>query len=270
MENIVVINTSWQPPGSLSAKVLMKIEGAEFRAWLAKPVGQKFLALEASRVNSIAKTLFGYNAAILGEPEFACCLADNPIKNKLLLNGDLSLSKIVDPNLVLSRHDRLGIGNELIDLVYLAHSLEFTQNPHEILCEAYRVLRPDGHLIISMFNLLSLWGLWRGVAKLSQKSPWKSNFMSLVKLKDWLAVMGFDIMRVNYFGYNLPLNRLGSKDELAQLSIFERYGQRLDLPFGAAFVVEAAKRVIPLTAIPTTWRAAEDIIESDVTEPTPQ
>jgi SAM-dependent methyltransferase len=264
----LVMHTSWQPPGAKTSQAL--VDGAAFRAWLANPVGQRFLALEAQRVNALASTLFGYDAIVIGEPEFMLCLKDNPIKSKYLVNNDLALRPDPQHNLLLTRNDRIGVGNELIDVVYLAHCLEFTHNPHEVLREANRILRPDGHLIISMFNPFSAWGLWRSVAKYGSATPWQANFMSLVKLKDWLALMGFDIMRVNYFGYNLPLNRAADASQAAKLSIFERYGQRLELPFGAGFVVEAAKRVIPLTPIAKKWQTAADIIESDVTEPTPQ
>lgn len=239
--------------------------GQAFREWLSRPVGKRFLELEQQRLNLILPTLFGYDAILIGEPNFATCMQVSKIKNQFLINEDLRVEPAANPSLVIARQDRLPIGSTLIDLIYLAHCLEFSANPHAVLREAHRVLRADGHLVISMFNPLSMWGMWKGVAKFGHDAPWKANFMSIVKLKDWLALLGFDIMQVHYFGFNLPVNKSNNS---SHLSLFERYGQKMELPFGAAYLIEASKRVIPLTPITPEWRKDPGIIEEDVTEPT--
>ncbi|HSX20701.1 MAG TPA: methyltransferase domain-containing protein [Gammaproteobacteria bacterium] len=255
--------TSWHPPGNIS---ILKAEyGAAFRAWCEQPVGKRFISLECEKINSIIPTLYGYDAVLIGEANFAACMQQSKIKNQYQVNDDMNFVPADPRGLACSRRDRLAIGTGLMDVVYLAHSLEFAANPHEVLREAYRILRADGHLLISMFNPYSLWGAWGQIAKHSSEVPWRANFMSGAKLKDWLALLGFDIMQINYFGFNLPLNK---SNYSTKLSMFERYGQKLDLPFGAAYLVEAAKRVIPLTPAAPLWHAEPEISENDVIEPT--
>jgi len=227
--------------------------------WLAKPAGASLLKLEHKQVSLLTAAMFGYDAVILGPAEFTSCLQDCQIKRKFIVNVGASLragpdeahagppAGVAYPNMC-SRHDKLAIATESIDLVYIAHSLEFSNNPYEVLLEAYRILRPDGHLIISMFNPLSLFGLWH---------PFKAKFMSSVKLKDWLGLLGFDIMQVNHFGYYIP-----------ELSLLERYGSRLKLPFGTAYVVEASKKVASLTPIKPIWSTDTEIVNNDASEPT--
>lgn len=256
-------HSSWHPPGNSAS--INPAYGAAFRTWLDRPVGRRFVELECNRLDSIIPTLFGYNSVLIGEPNFLTCMQKSTIKNHIIVNDDLSLLEHKSGNLMLSRQDRLPIGSTLVDVVYLAHCLEFATNPHEVLREANRILRADGHLVISMFNSYSMWGIWRSVAKMNSNIPWKANFMSIVKLKDWLALLGFDIMQVHYFGFNLPLNK---SNYSTKLSLFERYGQKVELPFGAGYLIEASKRVIPLTPITPAWRAEPGIIEDDVTEPT--
>lgn len=237
---------------------------ASFREWLEKPLGVRFLDLERNKVKPIITTLFGYEAVILGEAKFAVCLEQSPIKLKTLINPFIEPSP-TNISMLCSRQDKLAVLSDSIDLVYLAHCLEFTSNQHEVLREAYRILRPDGHLVITLFNSLSCWGLWRMFAKWGGNAPWIANFMSLVKLKDWLALLGFDIMRVNHFGYYLPFNKANYP---AEISVFERYGQKIEVPCGAAYVVEASKRVIPVSPIRPVWSSKPEIIASDLAEPT--
>jgi SAM-dependent methyltransferase len=241
---------------------------AAFREWLNKPLGRSFLDLEYKRIGAVMPTLYGYDALLIGEPQFSLCMQQSVIKNKFILHDDLSLGAVSNCKLVNATQEQIPIGTGLIDLVYLAHSLEFARDPKQVLTEAYRIMRADGHLLISVFNPQSIWGVWGSMGQIGNDVAWKSNFISIAKLKDWLALLGFDIMQVNYFGFNLPLNKSKCSD---RLSIFERCGQKLELPFGAAYLIEASKRVVPMTPVNLAWRdVASDIIEDedDVTEPT--
>lgn len=255
----MIIHRAWQPPGE-KANFIPNKYGAAFRTWLAEAQGKHLLELEFNKLNKIVPTLFGYTAVIIGEPNFAYCLQNSKIKKRYLINENETLTELHDCKLICSRQDMLPIDTQSVDLVYLAHTLEFAHAPHEVLREVYRILRPDGHLILTMFNPLSSWGAWRLLAKTSNKAPWVANFMSAGKLRDWLALLGFDIMRLNYFGFGLPIGN--------SVGIFERQGQKLDLPIGAAYLIEASKRVIPLTPIGQAWKAKPDVIAEDIVEPT--
>lgn len=238
-----------------------------FKTWLDRPAGKRFVDIESYSANQIVETIYGYDAVILGEENFSSCLDKCIIKNQTILNHNLpnSSHKSVLP-VICSRQDKLPIATDAIDLVYLAHCLEFNNNPHEVLREAHRILRPDGHLIIAMFNPISLWGFYRHFAKFYSLAPWRANFMSLAHLKDWLALLGFDIMRVNHFGFCLPVGQC--KSAPYQPTFVELYGQKLGLPCGAAYIVEASKRVLPLTPIKPAWALEDKVAVEDAAEPT--
>lgn len=238
-----------------------------FRAWLDSPLGQKFSNLENNVINTYLPTMFGYNAIILGEPNFATFLQQSCIKNQFIVNPLIDTSTVTLPiPATRARQDKLPIDSDVVDLVYVAHCLEFTNNPHEVLRESHRILRPDGHVIITLFNPLSLWGIYRLFARWGVVAPWRSNFMTLAKLKDWLALLGFDIMRVNHFGFCLPFN--GSSGE-GKISFLEKYCQKLGMPCGAAYVIEASKRIIPITPIKQAWTVKTVIdVHDDAAEPT--
>lgn len=229
---------------------------AAFLDWLKKPAGASLLKLECHEVNTIAAKLFGYDAVVLGEAAFVAGLQQSSIKRQIIVNQTV-IKDASGYDVLRCRYDKLAIDTETVDLVYIAHALEYSNNPYDVLLEAYRILRPDGHLIVSMLNPFSLLGMWRHLAKWGKNSAWKANFMSSVKLKDWLGLLGFDIMRVNHFGYYLP-----------DSAMLERYGKDLKAPFGAAYVLEASKKVISLTPMKPVWSSDAKIVNNDLTEPT--
>lgn len=268
----MIIHRAWQPPGQ-NASFKPQKHGAAFRAWLQQPKGRQLLDLECRKLDSITPILFGYIAVIIGEPNFAACFNKSVIKKRFLINEDLTLNGTKENPIICSSSDKLPLESGTVDVVYLAHSLEFAHNPHETLREAYRILRPDGHLILTMFNPMSSWGAWRKIAKFGNDAPWLANFMPASKLRDWLALLGFDIMRLNNFGFSLPFGSVPSPaNEVSsngvRLSIIERLGQKIELPFGAAYLIEANKRIIPITPIGQAWKAKPDIIVDDIVEPT--
>ncbi len=237
--------------------------GLGFRGWLVTPVGAGLVALEGLRVGEMVSRLFGYEAVLCGDMRFMVGLDASPIRNRVLLSD--GVDSIGGGSMgVCTRYDKLPLGGEYVDLVYLAHCLEVANNPHEVLREAYRILRPDGRLVISMLNPFGLWGVWRSVARLGVGVPWRANFISLVKLRDWLALLGFDIIRVCHFGYGLPYGRSGLVADGGGLSGYEAALQRMNFPGGAVYVVEASKRVMPVTPIRPQWR--EEVVVEDVSE----
>lgn len=137
---------------------------------------------------------------------------------------------------VICRYDELPFASQSIDLVALPHVLEFTDDPHEVLREVARVLMPEGRLIITGFNPLSLWGMRQGMRRLGTESflPAQSQMIAFTRLKDWLKLLGFDIVR-GRFGCYCPPNR--SDKWLQRTAFMEKAGDRWWPIFGAVLHV---------------------------------
>ena len=69
----------------------------------------------------------------------------------LLINANerQNQSSSVKFHIIEGNSSELPFANECLDLLILPHVLEFSSDPHQILREAERVLRPEGRLIIS-------------------------------------------------------------------------------------------------------------------------
>ena len=67
----------------------------------------------------------------------------------------------------------------------------------------YRVLRGEGRLIITGFNPLSLWYFSPKCGKIL---PPRQRFIQLARLKDWLALLGFELNTGRFMQYTPPIS----------------------------------------------------------------
>jgi len=143
----------------------------------------------------------------------------------------------------------LPVVSSSIDLVLLPHVLEFAENPHQILREVERVLVPDGHVVVACFNPMSLWGMRHSFGK-SRTYPWRGRFIHILRLKDWLALLGFEMAGGAMGCYAPPCV---SQKWLDRFKFMDAAGDRW-WPFsGAVTFLHAIKRVRGMRIITPQW-----------------
>ena len=131
----------------------------------------------------------------------------------------------------------------------LPHTLEFTDYPHQILREVARVLRPEGHVIIAGFNPWSLWGARRVFGR-KQRYPWSGHFINLPRMKDWLALLGFEISGGQMACYVPPC---ATQKWLDRVAFMEAAGDRWWPIAGGVYFLQAVKRVNGMRLIMPKW-----------------
>ncbi len=221
----------------------------ELRKWWVTPVGQALLETESKEVERVITTLFGYHLLLLGEGVFMELLVKSPIMHRVWMHPKVNV--LEGGGALGSRHDKLPIAGDSVDVVYLAHCLEFINNPHEVLRETFRVLIPEGYVIISGFNPWSLWGAWRCVMRFIRHVPWDSRFVSVGRLKDWLALLGFDVVQISPYFFRPPFSHARF---LQYLKWLEKVGSYCWPFLGGAYLVLARKRIITLTPIKPSFQ----------------
>ncbi len=214
---------------------------ADASAWLQTPLGQYLLAREREYIDKTVSDIFGYNALQIGLPQI-----------DLLQANRMPLRTIVDRSAAAQvRADgaELPLVSCSIDLVLLPHVLEFSENPHQILREVERVLVPDGHVVISCFNPVSLWGMRHTFSK-HDTYPWHGRFIHLLRLKDWLALLGFEVAGGAMGCYVPPC---ASQKWIDRFRFMDVAGDRW-WPFsGAVTFLHAIKRVRGMRVITPRW-----------------
>ena len=210
--------------------------------WLDTPQGRYVMDWEQGKIDAVVADLFGYNALQLGLPQL-----DLLAHNRIPLRQTAGESGDVD---VRCDFHELPFAANSIDLVVMPHILESHKDPHQILREVERILIPDGQLVITGFNPLSLWGLRQRAARHRDTFPISGNYLSVLRLKDWLQLLSFEVERGNFGCYVPPCQ---SQRWLKRLHFMEAAGDRWWGFAGGVYLLRAVKRVHGMRLIMPTW-----------------
>jgi SAM-dependent methyltransferase len=224
------------------------------RAWFAHTPGRWFQAEERFQLSAVLPNLFGYHLLQLGDLFSRECLTKTRIPHCMVLDTwpqDKDPSGERPRNSICGIPEHLPVATDCLDMVFMPHTLEFTDDPHQILREVDRILIPEGHVVILGFNPWSPWMLWYLMLGRQGKPPLCGRLIGQGRLKDWLQLLGFDVINSRRFFFRPPL---ASKTILKRLRFLDRIGKRGCPIVGAGYIVVARKRVATLTPIRPRWR----------------
>lgn len=212
--------------------------------WLASPLGQYLQEQEQALFDRVVHDIFGFHAmqfGMLGMPLLRHC------RIPFQFNAD------VDHGAIQCESHQLPIQADSLDLLLLPHALDFSEHPHQTLREAARVLVAEAHIVITGFNPVSTWGL-RRLANDNDDYPWDANFLSLMRVKDWLTLLDFEIIEVKMACHMPPLRNSSGQGRLGAI---ERLGSRFWPLMGGVYFVLAKKRVIGMRLIKPAWNKSK-------------
>lgn len=178
-----------------------------FADFLKTPQGETLHAWESSQYDEFSADAFGREALQVGAPQLDTLRA-NGITSQWLTSEsyDELDNRLLRPTLqtVQAESGWLPFPAESLDLVTLPHALDFAPSAHQTLREAARVLVPEGRLILTVFNPLSLWWMRQKAvgAGLRPYLPTHTSPVPLYRLKDWLTLLGFEIDRGRFGVYS--------------------------------------------------------------------
>lgn len=153
---------------------------------------------------------------------------------------------------VIGLAGEMPIDSHSLDIVILPHALDFDKDPHQVLREVNRVLKPEGIIMLIGFNPWAFWHLPRFFPNAKKRMPWCGEFISRYRVIDWLKLLNFDIEKKHGFCF-FPIGK-GAKQETNSkiLKFLNRLGRYL--PFlPAAYFVMGVKRVSGSTSVFNLW-----------------
>jgi SAM-dependent methyltransferase len=225
-------------------------------AWLESPSGRYLLAWEQAQCDRLVEDVFGFYAVQCGMPSLEGLRASR-IARRIrvwgLHDGLPPVAPCVEPDVVVGlaqppagvrveHFGELPFGSQTLDLLILPHVLEFAPDPHAVLREADRVLRPEGRLVVTGLNPVSLWGARRLLPgwMASPFLPAHDQLIAPPRLRDWLKLLSFEAERTAHGCYRPACRTQAGLDRSAFL---ERAGDRWWPICGAVYALSAVKRV---------------------------
>lgn len=188
---------------------------------------------------------FGYHLIKVGALSAEIDISNSTIKNQISLSSENNAVSVV------GEVDDLPLQEHSVDVCLLSHTLEFSLDPHHVVREANRVIIPNGYLIITGYNPFSLVGLNSLIPYRRTKTPWNEHFFSPMRVKDWLHLMGFEILSDQRCLHTSLTGQLSAESVNNQ---WHRFAKKYLPALGSVYVIVAKKRVLPLTPIKPTWK----------------
>jgi SAM-dependent methyltransferase len=217
---------------------LIKNHPSKPQLWQDLPLGDELKCLIEKEIAEVSRKFFGYHLVRLGHLSSQIELASCPIKHQINItsNSQAYTSLVATP-------DDLPLSENSVDAFLLAHELDFSKDPHQILREVDRAIMPNGYLVITGFNPLSLCGL--------DNILHEARFFSCARVKDWLQLLGFEIVDVKH----LLFNELFLQRKLKASSKWSQWCYQYLPLLTSMYVIIARKREIQLSMITLKWKA---------------
>jgi SAM-dependent methyltransferase len=232
--------------------------------WFEGPLGARVLREEAALAPQALDDVFGFELLQVGAWGPARHLLDDARTQHTTL-----VAPEGSPGVTLcSELDSLPFRSDSIDAIFLPHTLELVEDPYAVLREAERVLTAEGCLMICGFNPFSGWGARRLFAQYVGRPafpPQTRRMLSERRLRDWVALLGFDVD--NVYGYLGLLPLKGRASRPGEVAVRDSAVRPRSALTAGAYLLKARKRVQTMTMVRPRWRARQRVLVPAV-EPT--
>lgn len=228
---------------------IQESRSSELRTWYSRPLGRLLADAEQNAISEQLPGLFGYHLMIIDPPWESNNLSGSPISHRFIQSRDRDPAGIAAG--LVAHPAEWPVMSDSLDAIIFPHTLELAGDPHQVLREADRCLIPEGHLVILGFNPLGLWGFRKILTPDRRGAPWNTRFFSLSRLRDWLSLLGFDIVHSRYLFHRPPVNKRGILNRLGVLNALDKTNWPL---LAGAYLLVARKRELTMTPIRYRWK----------------
>jgi SAM-dependent methyltransferase len=235
----------------------------DIEQWFESDLGKNILSLQQDKLDALMPEVFGYHLMQMSVLNNLPLSRQSPVSHHFSLGFnprqiDSKIDEVSDnkndkenftiATSAISEFEHLPIDEESIDAAILHHVLDYSIDPHRLLRETARTIISNGYIIIIGFNPNSALMLKKQIGRCVKRSDhWRYHDLRKDRVVDWLRVLGFKPMLVQYGYHSLPFN--------ASFSVkLDRILAQLLPPLGAFYIIVARKHVIPMTVIREPWK----------------
>ncbi|WP_439236367.1 class I SAM-dependent methyltransferase [Lonepinella koalarum] len=172
-------------------------------SWQQLPKGEQYCETLGSYFAKFSPLITGKQLVRLGglsaELECKMSLPYHFVLSPEISNHLTALSSQNSYSLIQGDLIELPFESQSVDVCISANTLNFMQDPHQLLREIQRILTDDGYLFLSIFNPISSLMLKRELAQ-SQRSKLPFRHFLPCRIIDWLHLLNFEIIQQQTLG----------------------------------------------------------------------
>ena len=208
--------------------------------WSGSKFGRYLLQSEQPLLDKTCSALGGYHLMHLGVTAEQCCFQAAKQLHQFYIRPPGQVLGF-DAGTTLADYSDLPLPSAVVDVAVLQHALEYSSSPQAVLAETARVMSAGAHLLIFVINPYGPMGLARVPMRLLTQRP-EYQFYGLQKnrIKDWLALLNFQVIQVANGAYHMPFERLNNFEGD---SLWARGCKKIHFPWGNFYMIHAVKRV---------------------------
>ncbi|MGA2841516.1 MAG: methyltransferase domain-containing protein [Steroidobacteraceae bacterium] len=225
--------------------------------WFDSPLGARVLREEAALAQVALDDVFGFELLQVG----TWGLSQHLLRAARTQHTTLLAPELTAGVTLCAPLASLPFSSDSIDAIFLPHTLELVEDPYAVLREAERVLCAEGCLMICGFNPFSGWGARRVFGRYFRRPafpPQTRRMLSERRLRDWMALLDFEVASV--YGYLGPMPMTRRPRKLADGTVRQaEYRTRRPLAAGA-YLLKARKRVQTLTLVRPKRRPRQRVL----------
>jgi SAM-dependent methyltransferase len=214
-------------------------------AWLASGTGAALLDEETARLAVALDSVFGDEFLQLG-----VWGAADAFRGLARTRRQAVVDRRPGPGVdLVTELDDLAIAGDSVDAVLLPHTLETVGDPHAVLREVDRVLRPDGHVVVLGFNPLGWWGARHYLSR--RRFPrGVERMIAEYRVRDWLRLLSFSVQHAACYHFRAPLYQPGITLEPAPPAGTGFAARLRHWPgFAACYLLVARKEAFSMTPV---------------------
>ena len=220
--------------------------------WFHSPLGKFLLQRERARCRALVPSGYYPNRLQVGLPA-ANFLQPIDGDHRFFISAELTRppAHFADTSCARAAPEAMPFADKTLDFIALPHTLDFCADPHAVLREASHILRPQGCLLLTGFNPLSLWSAVAPAPPAARRTGRRHRAR---RVQDWLALLGFELVGAQFLVYQPPLPNAKWR---AKFEFMEHIGARWLPGIGAVYAMVARKHELAFGgrgARPAKWR----------------
>ena len=230
----------------------------QLRQWFMTRAGRALAGMEVAIMERALTGLRGHQFVEVGD-----VLPNMPDLELTRIRHQLHMSTAQGSGALIGDTEALPLQSDSVDVLLMPHALDLADDPHQVLREAHRVLAPEGYLVMSGFNPWSVAGLVK-LMRRRREMPWSSRWLAPGRVRDWLALLGFQPRSASSPWMQSMADRMGIDAKRVPHLLG---GQPLHALASGVYVLVARKHVVWIRPVVSRWRRRPRLSVVGLAEP---